>query len=89
MLAQTRHDGADRPAARLFPAPIFELVLNGITVAARSSAPGMDLQEALQFAGDGKVRATTATARLDDINDVFARMHAGKIEGRIVLDMNA
>ena len=52
-------------------------------------ALAFSLQEALQFAGDGKVHATTATAKLDDINDVFARMHTGKIEGRIVLDMNA
>ena len=34
------------------------------------------------------MHATTATAKLDDINNDFARMHAGEIEGRIVLDMN-
>ncbi|MBD4966284.1 zinc-dependent alcohol dehydrogenase, partial [Xanthomonas citri pv. citri] len=35
------------------------------------------------------VAATVATDTLDNINDVFARMHAGTIEGRIVLDMAA
>jgi propanol-preferring alcohol dehydrogenase len=30
-----------------------------------------------------------ATDRLENINDVFARMHAGAIEGRIVLDFAA
>ena len=30
-----------------------------------------------------------ATARRDDINDIFVRMHEGQIEGRIVLDLVA
>ncbi len=72
-----------------FPLPIFDMVLNGITVRGSIVGTRLDLQEAVQFAGDGKVHATTETAKLDDINDVFARMHAGKIEGRIVLDMSA
>jgi propanol-preferring alcohol dehydrogenase len=32
------------------------------------------------------VKATVETARLEDINDVFERLHAGQIEGRVVLD---
>ena len=48
----------------------------------------LDLQEALEFAGAGKVRATVATERLENINDVFSRMHAGAIDGRVVLDMH-
>lgn len=72
-----------------FPLPIFDMVLNGITVRGSIVGTRLDLQEALDFAGAGKVRATVATARIEDINDVFARMHAGKIDGRIVLDMAA
>jgi propanol-preferring alcohol dehydrogenase len=45
-----------------------------------------DLQEALDFAGAGKVKATTATEPLENMNQVFARMRAGDIEGRIVID---
>ena len=37
----------------------------------------------------GKVAATVASDRLENINDVFARMHAGTIEGRVVLDFAA
>jgi propanol-preferring alcohol dehydrogenase len=33
------------------------------------------------------VKATVQTARLEDINDVFKRLHAGQIEGRVVLDL--
>jgi propanol-preferring alcohol dehydrogenase len=35
------------------------------------------------------VKATIAKAKLEDVNDVFARMHEGQIEGRIVLDFAA
>ena len=30
--------------------------------------------------------ATVETETLDNINDVFARMHKGDIQGRVVLD---
>lgn len=40
-------------------------------------------------AADGKVRAIVETAKIDDINAVFDRMHKGQIEGRVVLDLNA
>jgi alcohol dehydrogenase, propanol-preferring len=33
-----------------------------------------------------KVRATVATERLENINNIFARMHAGDFQGRIVID---
>lgn len=48
----------------------------------------LDLQESLDFAAQGKVSATVASDSLENINDIFARMHAGTIEGRIVLDMS-
>jgi hypothetical protein len=33
-----------------------------------------------------KPKATIATETLDNINDIFARMHHGDIQGRIVID---
>ena len=44
-----------------FPLPIFDTVLNGITVRGSIVGTRLDLQEALQFAGEGKVKATVAT----------------------------
>ncbi len=70
-----------------FPLPIFSTVLNGITIRGSIVGTRSDLQEALDFAAEGKVKATVATDTLDNINDVFQRMIDGKIEGRIVLDM--
>jgi len=72
-----------------FPLPIFDVVLKRITVRGSIVGTRLDLAEALMFAGEGKVHATVASEPLDNINDIFARMHAGKIEGRIVVDMNA
>ncbi len=70
-----------------FPLNIFGMVLNGITVRGSIVGTRLDLQESLDFAGDGKVNATISTAGLDDINAVFDRMRQGQIEGRVVLDM--
>ena len=72
-----------------FPLDIFGLVLNGITVRGSIVGTRLDLQESLQFAAEGKVKATVASERLENINEVFAKMHRGEIEGRIVLDMTA
>ena len=72
-----------------FPLPIFSTVLNGITVRGSIVGTRQDLQEALDFAAEGKVAATVQTGRLEDINDIFGRMIDGKIEGRIVLDMKS
>ena len=69
-----------------FPLPIFDTVLNGITVRGSIVGTRLDLQEALDFAGAGKVKATVATEPLENINQIFARMHAGDIDGRIVID---
>ncbi len=69
-----------------FPLSIFDTVLNGITVRGSIVGTRLDLQEALDFASEGKVRATVTTDTLENINDIFARMHHGEIEGRIVID---
>lgn len=72
-----------------FPLSIFDTVLNGITVRGSIVGTRLDLQEALAFAGEGKVKATVETARLEGINDVFGRMRQGDIRGRVVLDFDA
>ena len=72
-----------------FPLDIFGMVLNGITVRGSIVGTRLDLAEALAFAEQAKVAATVTSDRLDNINDIFARMHAGQIEGRVVLDMSA
>ena len=60
--------------------------MNGITVRGSIVGTRLDLQEALSFAAQGKVKSIVETAVLEDINGIFSRMHKGDIRGRIVLD---
>jgi len=69
-----------------FPLPIFSTVLNGITVRGSIVGTRRDLDEAIAFAAEGKVQAEVTTAPLSEINSIFERMKAGKIDGRMVLD---
>lgn len=72
-----------------FPLPIFDMVLSGITVRGSIVGTRLDLQEALMFAEEGKVKATISTDRLENINTIFRHMREGTIEGRVVLDMQS
>jgi alcohol dehydrogenase, propanol-preferring len=70
-----------------FPVSIFDIVLNGYTIRGSIVGTRLDLEEALAFAAEGKVKATIETLPLDSINETFERMKKGKINGRVVLDI--
>lgn len=70
-----------------FDLPIFESVINRYTVRGSIVGTRKDMQEAIEFALEGKVKATVHTASLEDINGIFDRMKAGDIEGRMVMDI--
>lgn len=67
--------------------PIFDTVLNAVKIVGSIVGTRKDLQEALQFAAEGKVKAIIETRQLDEINEIFSEMEEGKIKGRVVLDM--
>jgi propanol-preferring alcohol dehydrogenase len=70
-----------------FDLPIFDTVLNRYTVRGSIVGTRKDMQEAIAFAVEGKVKATIHIAKLEDINSVFDQMKKGEIEGRIVLQI--
>lgn len=70
-----------------FPADIFDIVLRAITIRGSIVGTRQDMVESLDFYAQGKIKPTVATERLDDINSIFDRMLAGKIDGRIVMKM--
>jgi propanol-preferring alcohol dehydrogenase len=70
-----------------FQTPIFDVVLKRITIRGSIVGTRKDLAEAIAFAAEGKVRAHIHRTKLDSINQVFADLKAGKVDGRIVLDM--
>lgn len=74
------------PNAEL-PIPIFDTVLNGVTVKGSIVGTRKDMQEALDFAARGKVKAIIETQPLAKINEVLERMEKGQINGRVVLTM--
>ena len=71
-----------------FPTPIFDVVLKRITLRGSIVGTRRDLDEAIAFAVEGKVRCEIKTAPLSDINTIFANLKAGKVEGRMVLDLS-
>ncbi|WLR53214.1 alcohol dehydrogenase AdhP [Bacillus tianshenii] len=70
------------------PIPIFDTVLNGVTVKGSIVGTRKDLQEAIAFAAEGKVKTNISTDSLDNINSIFDRMEQGKINGRVVLTLD-
>ena len=70
-----------------FPISIFDVVLNRYTIRGSIVGTRIDLEEALAFAADGKVQATIETQPLASINDVFARLKSGQVNGRVVLQI--
>ena len=61
------------------------MVLNRYTIHGSLVGTRLDLEEALMFAAEGKVKATIETLPLESINDVFNRLRTGKVNGRVVL----
>ena len=71
-----------------FPISIFDVVLNRYTIRGSIVGTRLDLEEALTFAADGHVKATIETQPLESINDVFARLKSGRVNGRVVVQMS-
>ncbi len=70
-----------------FAMPIFDTVLKRITVRGSIVGTRQDLEEALEFAGDGAVAAHFSWDTMENINAIFERMEQGGVDGRIVLRM--
>ncbi len=70
-----------------FATPIFDVVLKRITLRGSIVGTRKDLAEAIEFADEGKVKAHIHQKSLEDINDVFADLKVGKVDGRIVMKL--
>ena len=70
-----------------FPLPIFDVVLNGLTIRGSIVGTRNDIAKALAFAAEGKVKAHYQLESLENINSIFDRMKKGSIDGRIVMTM--
>ena len=64
---------------------IPRLVLDGIEVIGSLVGTRQDLQEAFQFAAEGKVVPKVSLRPIEDINQIFEEMLDGRIKGRMVI----
>ncbi|WP_193095749.1 alcohol dehydrogenase AdhP [Brevibacterium sp. FME17] len=69
-----------------FPAPIFDIVLKGLTIRGSIVGTRQDMVEALEFYAAGKIHPTYSKRPLEDINAILDEMIHGKIDGRVVIE---
>ena len=72
-----------------FNQAVDSLRATGKVIAVGLPSETMDLAEAFQFAAEGLVVPVVQKRKLADVNDIFEEMEAGKIQGRMVVDMKA
>jgi alcohol dehydrogenase, propanol-preferring len=65
--------------------PIFETVLNGITVTGSIVGTRLDLKEVFELHAAGMTRVARQIHRLEDVNSCIAAVERGDVPARIVL----
>jgi propanol-preferring alcohol dehydrogenase len=74
------------PADNEVKLPIFETVLNGITIRGSIVGTRKDLREVFELHAAGKTRVIRETRPLDQVNEAIADVEAGRVAARIVLE---
>ena len=72
------------PAENHIELPIFETVLNGITVVGSIVGTRVDLREVFELHAVGKTRVIRETRSFAEVNEAIAEVEAGKVPARIV-----
>ena len=72
------------PAENHIELPIFETVLNGITVVGSIVGTRVDLREVFELHAAGKTRVIRETRSFADVNEAIADVEAGRVPARIV-----
>jgi len=72
------------PAENRIELPIFETVLNGITVVGSIVGTRVDLREVFELHAAGKTRVIRETRSFSDVNEAIADVEAGRVPARIV-----
>ena len=72
-----------------FPFPLFDVVVNCITVRGSFVGTRQDMAEALAFAAEGRVKADIELQPLSAVNQVLDRLEHGEVAARVVLDFGS
>lgn len=68
-----------------FPAPIFDIVLKGLTIRGSIVGTRQDLAEAIDFYDRGLIHPKVSSRNLEEINAVLDELEHGKVDGRVVV----
>ena len=74
------------PAENEVRLPIFETVLNGITVVGSIVGTRQDLREVFELHAAGLTRVICERRPLDEVNQAMADVEAGRVAARVVLE---
>jgi propanol-preferring alcohol dehydrogenase len=72
------------PADNTIELPIFETVLNGITVVGSIVGTRLDLREVFELHAAGLTRVVTEVRSLETVNEAIEDVEAGRVPARIV-----
>ena len=75
------------PADNTVQLPIFETVLNGITVVGSIVGTRADLAEVFQLHANGRTRVVRESRTLEEVNECFEEVEAGRVKARLVFDL--
>ena len=73
------------PAENTVELPIFETVLNGITVVGSIVGTRLDLREVFELHAAGMTKVITEVRPLETVNESIDDVEAGRVPARIVL----
>ena len=77
------------PADNAITVPIFETVLNGITITGSIVGTRVDLAETFELHADGRTQVVRETRHLEDVNECFAEVEHGTVDARLVFDLRS
>jgi propanol-preferring alcohol dehydrogenase len=75
------------PAGNELPVPIFETVLNGITIVGSIVGTRLDLAETFELHAAGRTSVVFEPRWLEDVNAAYDELLGGEVEGRLVFDL--
>jgi propanol-preferring alcohol dehydrogenase len=75
------------PRDNIMHLPIFETVLNGITVVGSLVGTRVDLAETFDLHAAGRTTVVRETRHLEDVNSSMAEVLSGSVDARLVFDL--
>jgi propanol-preferring alcohol dehydrogenase len=75
------------PADNQVQLPIFETVVNAITIKGSFLGNRVDLAETFELHASGKTRVEREMRRLEEVNQACDEVDSGKVKARLVFDL--